>query len=251
MAPPLFLPRLDPGALLCHTEGMGQLAGHWGFHELLEFFIPRILAAIACGGLVGIERELKNKAAGLKTNILICLGAMLYTSLSVLIAHDPASGVREGDPGRIAAQIVSGIGFLGGGAIIQARGTVLGLTTAATIWVVAALGVCIGAGYGWVAIAVSLVSVLILTAANLFEDRILGRSLSFASEVLVDDREEQARMRVTDLLSRNDLVLNEFDQIPQNGACLLKLRYSGHRSDQKKFVLDLWGLNGVREVRQV
>jgi hypothetical protein len=102
-----------------------------------------------------------------------------------------------------------------------------------------------------VAIAVSLVSVLILTAANLFEDRVLGRSLSFASEVLVDDREEQARMRVTDLLSRNDLVLNEFDQSPQNGACLLKLRYSGHRSDQKKFVLDLWGLNGVREVRQV
>src|SRR5689334_5071130 len=110
----------------------------WTFLELLQFFGPKVLFSVLCGGLIGLERELKNKPAGIKTNILMCLGATLYTSTSVLISSIHAASGHYGDPGRLAAQIVSGIGFLGGGTIIQARGTVLGLTTAATIWTVAA-----------------------------------------------------------------------------------------------------------------
>src|ERR1700751_4326973 len=122
-------------------------SGDWTFLQLLQVFGPRVAFAIICGGIIGLERELKNKPAGIKTNILICLGAAVYSSISILssLAHS-ASGYY-GDPSRIAAQIVSGIGFLGGGTIIQARGTILGLTTAATIWVVAALGICIGIGH--------------------------------------------------------------------------------------------------------
>jgi putative Mg2+ transporter-C (MgtC) family protein len=104
----------------------------------------QIIAALFLGGLVGLDREQKSKAAGLKTNILICIGACLYTTISMIISKKSGGVV---DPNRVAAQIVSGIGFLGAGAIIQGRGNVIGLTTAATIWVVAAIGYTIGAGY--------------------------------------------------------------------------------------------------------
>lgn len=104
----------------------------------------QVLTALIMGGLVGMDRETKLKAAGLKTNILICIGAALYTTISMLNTQYATGMV---DPNRVAAQIVSGIGFLGAGAIMQARGSVIGLTTAATIWVVAAIGYTIGAGY--------------------------------------------------------------------------------------------------------
>src|SRR3954470_18547453 len=102
-------------------------SSNWSFVQLLHFFGPRILFAVLCGGLIGLERELKNKPAGIKTNILICLGSALYTCVSILISQVNASTDHFGDPARIAAQIVAGIGFLGGGTIIQARGTILGL----------------------------------------------------------------------------------------------------------------------------
>jgi len=98
------------------------------------------------GGAIGLEREIKGKPTGLRTNILICVGSALLSDISVRVGIQ-ADGSRIGDPGRIAAQIVSGIGFLGAGAIMQARGTVTGLTSAATIWVVAALGIAVGAGF--------------------------------------------------------------------------------------------------------
>ncbi|MCF8060355.1 MAG: MgtC/SapB family protein, partial [Bacteriovoracaceae bacterium] len=102
----------------------------------------QILSAIFFGGMVGYDREKKMKAAGLKTNILICLGATLYTVISLLHVRGFTGGPI--DPNRVGAQIVSGIGFLGAGAIIQGRGSVIGMTTAATIWVVAAIGYTIG-----------------------------------------------------------------------------------------------------------
>lgn len=98
----------------------------------------RVLAALAAGGLIGLERELHDKPAGFRTNILICLGAAVFTVLS---------GHTTGDSGRIAAQIVTGVGFLGAGAILHAQGQILGLTTAATIWAVASLGMAFGAGH--------------------------------------------------------------------------------------------------------
>jgi putative Mg2+ transporter-C (MgtC) family protein len=101
---------------------------------------------VVLGGAIGLEREIKGKPTGLRTNILICVGSALLSDISVRIGILD-NGSRIGDPGRIAAQIVSGIGFLGAGAIMQSRGTVTGLTSAATIWVVAALGIAIGSGF--------------------------------------------------------------------------------------------------------
>lgn len=119
--------------------------------------------AILVGFLIGFNRELSNKAAGIKTNIMICLGATVYTSLSLLNISPDIPGQ---DPNRLAAQIVSGIGFLGAGAIMRGDGHISGLTTAATIWVVAALGVAIGFGYPTIAVCVSIVVLLILIGTN-------------------------------------------------------------------------------------
>ena len=104
----------------------------------------KLSLAVLLGGIVGFERELAGKPAGLRTNILICLGATLLMDLSVRIGF--IDGKQVGDPARIAAQIVSGVGFLGAGTIMQSHGIVTGLTSAATIWVVAAIGMTIGAG---------------------------------------------------------------------------------------------------------
>ena len=125
------------------------------------------------GGIIGIERELSGKPAGLRTNILICLGSALLMDLSVRIGM--VDGVRVGDPARIAAQVVSGIGFLGAGTIMQARGAVLGLTTAATIWVVAAIGLTIGAGAYLEATGAAAVVAFVLFGLGRVELRLLGR----------------------------------------------------------------------------
>ena len=107
----------------------------------------KVFTAIFLGGMIGLDRERKLKAAGIKTNVLICLGACLFTTVAIL----NSSMWNTGDPNRVIAQIVSGIGFLGAGAIIHGRGHVVGLTTAATIWTVAAVGVTIGSGFPFIA----------------------------------------------------------------------------------------------------
>jgi putative Mg2+ transporter-C (MgtC) family protein len=104
--------------------------------------ILRLGAALLAGAIVGLERELHDKPAGFRTNIMICVGSAVFTLLSIRIAEQ-----FGGDHTRIAAQIVTGVGFLGAGAIIQSRGHVTGLTTAATVWAVASLGMAFGAGY--------------------------------------------------------------------------------------------------------
>jgi putative Mg2+ transporter-C (MgtC) family protein len=103
--------------------------------EILDLL--KLLFACLAGGLIGVEREFRDKSAGFRTLILICLGATLFTMMSPRFA-------AIGDPGRIAAGIVSGIGFLGAGVILRDRGRIMGLTTAATIWMTAAIGMAIG-----------------------------------------------------------------------------------------------------------
>jgi putative Mg2+ transporter-C (MgtC) family protein len=102
----------------------------------------RMITAVFCGAIIGAEREWHGKPAGLRTNILICLGAAIFTILSVHIAS-----TYKADPARIAAQVVTGIGFIGAGAIMRGDGGVHGLTTAATIWLAAAIGMACGAGF--------------------------------------------------------------------------------------------------------
>lgn len=120
-----------------------------------------LVVALALGGLIGLERELHHKSAGLRTNILISLGSALFTIISYELAQ-----AEGGQPTRIASQIVGGIGFLGAGVIIHDRGGVHGITTAATIWIVAAIGVACGAGqYLLAAVATVLTSLVLMILA--------------------------------------------------------------------------------------
>lgn len=123
----------------------------------------QVMSAIILGGIVGYDREKKMKSAGLKTNIMICLGATLYTTISLLNVQNFTGPM---DPNRVGAQIVSGIGFLGAGAIIQGRGSVVGMTTAATIWVVAAIGYTVGVGYPVSAALFSITVLMVLKWIN-------------------------------------------------------------------------------------
>jgi putative Mg2+ transporter-C (MgtC) family protein len=118
-----------------------------------------IILAVIFGAAIGAEREISGKAAGLRTNVLICLGAAVFT----IISKQMAAGTAEGSVTRIAAQIVTGVGFLGAGAIIQDQGGVHGLTTAATIWLVASIGTACGAHLYHLA-AIATVAALIVLA---------------------------------------------------------------------------------------
>lgn len=147
---------------------------------LLPSFAVRMAVSLVCGLILGIEREWKDKPAGLRTIVLITAGSTLFMIVSELIpqvAEGPESVMRI-DPGRIAAGVVSGIGFLGAGTIIQARGVVHGLTTAAVIWVAAAIGLCIGIGFPLLAIGVTLVVVTVLVLMRPLRDWLSRRGAS-------------------------------------------------------------------------
>jgi putative Mg2+ transporter-C (MgtC) family protein len=136
--------------------------------------VQRLLLAAVLGGVLGFERELRQKSAGLRTNMLIAIGSALFTLMSYELA-DAASA----DPSRVAAQIVTGIGFLGAGAIMRTGSGIYGLTTAATIWVNAAVGVAAGGGeyrLALIATAVTLAVLLALSPLERIIDRMSGNS---------------------------------------------------------------------------
>ena len=124
-----------------------------------------VICSAVCGTLVGLERQTRDKPAGMRTMMLICVGSAVFTMASLLVG-----GGFYSDRGRIAAQVVTGIGFLGAGAIIRDRGTVTGLTTGATIWTVAAIGVLIGAGHAAAGIALTILVLGILVLFRRHEE---------------------------------------------------------------------------------
>ncbi len=219
--------------------------------DTIRFLGPKLVAALFCGGLVGLERELKSKAAGIKTNMLICVGAMLYTSMSILMASSKDQLGVQGDPARLAAQIVSGIGFLGGGAIIQSKGNIVGLTTAATIWLVAAIGVWIGMGQIEMAFLISIVIVLVLISVTFFENRFLGRKRLFKIVLhLRGKSDELTRSVLEELLLSNEMDLEEYRETSAGAQPEIRLTYHGRVQDHSRLVLELWKIPGILDVKQ-
>jgi len=142
----------------------------------------RVLSAICLGFIIGFEREITNKYAGLRTHILVCLGACVFTIISIygfpeLVNYDipnyNPTGIR--DTARVAAQVVTGIGFIGAGTVLRNGPTVFGLTTAATLFMAASIGMACGSGMYGLAIAASILSVAVLTLIRIFEKRVLNR----------------------------------------------------------------------------
>lgn len=162
--------------------------------ELLSMdFAVRIISAVILGFLLGLERELTNKYAGLRTHILVCLGACIFTILSIYgfptfadgdnVITSQATGIR--DTGRVAAQIVTGIGFIGAGTVLRNGPIIIGLTTAATLWISAAIGMACGVGMYDVAVIATLISVAVLTLIRIFEKKILPASIKRSRRIKV------------------------------------------------------------------
>lgn len=128
--------------------------------DFIPFFLPKMVVATVCGLLIGIERELKQKVAGIRTNILICVGCTILSSLSFYLAQQ----YDLVDPTRMIGQIITGIGFLGAGVIMKMEDKIVGVTTAAFIWIVSAIGIMIGSGF--------LISPVILTIGLIIISRI-------------------------------------------------------------------------------
>ena len=126
--------------------------------------VVSVVLAVIFGAAIGIEREISGKAAGLRTNVLICLGAAVFTIISKQMAGPGNDSIT-----RIAAQIVTGVGFLGAGAIIRDRGGIQGLTTAATIWLVSSIGMACGAGFFLLAFIATVVAIIVLKGLEKFE----------------------------------------------------------------------------------
>jgi len=138
--------------------------------------LVKIGVSLILGFVIGIEREMTNKSAGLRTHILVCIGSTIFTILSIHGFADAGghNGVRiQNDPARIAAQIITGIGFIGGGAVLHHGTNVFGLTTAAALWITASIGMSVGVGSYYVAIISTIITFLVLMVVRRIENNFL------------------------------------------------------------------------------
>ncbi len=173
----------------------------------LDFLIAaKLVLAIVCGGAIGFERELSRKAAGLRTNVLICMGSAVF----MIISRHIGGGAAYTDPARLVAQVVTGIGFLGAGVILQARGSVTGLTTAATIFVVGAVGIAIGDGMFSLALLSTTLIIVVLVVLRKVERFIIRRQRMFHYSLKTKDP-AQFLESLLELLERQHLHLEDFD----------------------------------------
>jgi len=206
----------------------------------LELLLQLVLATVL-GGAIGLEREMKGKPAGLRTNILICLGSVLYTKLSVAMAAGNA------DPTRIAAQIVTGVGFIGAGTILHARGAVVGLTSAATIWVVAAIGVALGAASYWEAAGTTLLVLVVLQGLGRVE-RLVARQ-STQSTLLVHARPEPTALdELEAVVRRTGLEIERQASRRENVDLVIEFTLRGPKRLHDEVMIALLHHPGVRTV---
>lgn len=170
--------------------------------------IFRLCVSMLLGMIVGAERKRKGQTAGIRTFSLISMGACLAMLLSIYVPQEYL-GLKNGDPGRIAAQVITGIGFLGGGAMIQMRGTVKGLTTAAGIWITAIIGMAVGIGMYVVSIcATCLVLVTLITFEQYSKRKKIGQDSKVINLTVVGILEDIEKYR--EVLKANDIHLSTF-----------------------------------------
>src|SRR5438105_8961285 len=241
-------PRAPPAGSSAAPHGVSRRGGRLMQHVVagviqmfrLELFLQLCLATLF-GGAIGLERELGGKPAGLRTNLLICIGSVLYSKLSVTMAAGNA------DPTRIAAQIVTGGGFIGAGTILHARGAVVGLTSAATIWVVAAIGVALGAAFYWEAAGTTLLVLVVLRGLGRVE-RLVARQ-STQSTLLVHARPEPAALdELETVVRRTGLEIERQASRRENVDLVIEFTLRGPKRLHDEVMIALLHHPGVRTV---
>lgn len=204
------------------------------------------LASVACGAIIGTERERHGKAAGLRTLILVCFGSAVFTMISFAFSS------QTGDSGRVAAQIVTGIGFLGAGAILHSRGVVVGMTTAATIWMTAAIGVTVGAGYPVAGLAACVLVRTVLAGIRGWEVQHLGGMKSVTIELIFDPDHGKTKVRLDHICEEFEVEPAVIEQeIRGDNAVRARIGLSLARRHLREFLDTIADLPAVKEIREV
>jgi len=215
----------------------------------LDLMLQLGLATLLAGA-IGLEREFGGKPAGLRTNILICIGAVLYThlSLAMLRASSGTGVIPVGtDTTRVAAQIVTGVGFIGAGTILHARGAVVGLTSAATIWVVAAIGVAIGCGYYLEGLGTTLAVLVVLSGLGRAEKLVQRHSMR--STITIHAKPGPAVVEdLETLVRRTGLELISISNRQENVDLVIELELRGSKRLYDQAIVTLLHHNHVRTV---
>lgn len=206
----------------------------------LELLLQLVLAVLL-GGAVGLERELSGKPAGLRTNILICVGATLFTVLSLRLAEG------RGDPARVAAQILPGVGFIGAGTILHARGSISGLTSAATIWVVAAIGMALGGGAFIEALGTTLLVMVILQGLGSLE-RLIARHATHTHLTIHAKPDPGSLEELEALARRTGLELTRVDSRRENVDLVIDLELQGPKRLHDQALIAILHHPAVRSV---
>jgi len=211
--------------------------------DLTWTIIVRLLLAAALGGVVGLERQLRRKPAGLRTNMFICMGSALFTLLSAEIAR------RFGDPSptRIVSNLIPGIGFIGAGAIIRERGSVVGLTTAATVFVVASVGMAVGAGLYMTSVFAGLLILVALSALGWIEDRFSLKTRLMTFRVTTPHMEE-VMARTHQLLAEMKVSMQHFQVFRVGQDFVLEFDVEVSHTQQHEIIGKLSGLDVRCEV---
>ena len=221
---------------------MSWLTSSWyGQLDPVAAYPLLVLVAIAAGALVGFEREKADKPAGLRTLTLVSLGSALFTMSSQLL--EPGSG-------RIAAQVVTGIGFLGAGAILRGTFGISGMTSAATVWVVAAIGMVIGAGYAAPGFALAVVALLVLGSASRLEHHYLGPCLMRKGEATFETAGGKTIVRLRELLEEHRVpdASRSFGTTPDGKGRLTFSWCSAHRQ-HRDFLTYLAAMDEIVEMQ--
>lgn len=215
---------------------------HNDWVPMLDHPIVKILLSIVLSGVIGYEREISDKPAGLRTNILIGLGSALMMMISIHVVQAYSSGLA--DPSRIAAQVVTGIGFLGAGTILQARGSVVGLTTAATIWAVAGIGLAVGSGMYRLAVMVTTAILLVLWVLGRLERRILGKHASDCLKLRVSNPAPLLKA-LHRIHSGTNVKVEEWEVEEAGGSYLVRFCYKGSERERGRVLAMLQALEGL------
>jgi putative Mg2+ transporter-C (MgtC) family protein len=216
-------------------------------HVLLRLSVAAVL-----GGAIGMERELRERQAGLRTHLVVCVGSALFTLVSAYGFHEflvSGGSLVRTDPTRIAAQIVSGIGFLGAGAIIRQGLSVKGLTTAATLWLVAAIGMASGAGYYSAALFATAGALLTLGPLRIVAYKIVRRYRPEVDRLLVEIPAGGSPGAVLEAVERSGgrVVSLEIAQEGDRRSIAVDVELRGIEAPQ--VVADVGEIDGVLEVR--
>jgi putative Mg2+ transporter-C (MgtC) family protein len=214
--------------------------------------ILRVALAAGLGGAIGAEREIHEREAGLRTHLLVSVGAALFTLVSAYAWEDftfSAAGGVTFDPTRISAQIVTGIGFLGAGVIIRRGLSIRGLTTAATLWVVAAIGVASGAGYYWAAIVTTALVLLTLWPLRIVAREVLDRVRPAEPRLLVELPREGRAAPVLEALESIDVRVDSFQIDDDRDGRHVALEVEVPRDRREAVVPTLARLDAVTGVR--